>query len=89
MKLFAVEFRRIWKFSAFEFYRKSFGRNSTICASKNEADCREIQMHSGSSLPATFAEKVLGAIPRFVCPKLKRFAVKFRRILEVCAFQVL
>jgi len=39
--------------------------------------------HFGSSLPALFTEKVLGAISRVVHPKTKRFAVKFRRILEV------
>ena len=71
-----------WKFSACEFYRKSSGRNSMICSSKNEAVCREVQTHIGSSLPASFTGKVLGAIPRFVSPKIKRFAVKFRRILE-------
>ena len=31
-----------WNFSACESYRKSCGRNSTICAPKNEAVCREI-----------------------------------------------
>jgi len=78
-----------WKFSACEFYRKSCGRNSTICASKNEAVCCEVQTHFESSLPASFKEKVLGAIPRFVHPKTKLFAVKFRRSLEVFALQAL
>jgi len=78
-----------WKFSACEFYRKSSGGNSTICSSKNEAVCREIQAHFESILPARFTEKVLGAIPRFMCPKMKRFAVKFRRILEVLALRAL
>jgi len=72
-----------WKFSACKFYRKSSGRNSTICASKNKAVCCEVQTYFGSSLPPRFTEKVLGAIPRFVRPKTKLFAVKFRRILEV------
>jgi len=40
-------------------------------------------MHFKSSLPASFTEKVVGAFPRFVRPKTKLFAVKFRRILEV------
>jgi len=57
--------------------------------SKNEVVCCEIQMHFGSSLPASFIEKVQGAIPLFVCPKMKLFAVKFRRILEALAFQAL
>jgi len=76
-----------WKFSTCNFYRKSCGSNFTICASKNEAVCREIQTHSGSSLPASFTEKVVGAIPRFVRPKTKLFAVKFRRISEVLRLQ--
>jgi len=58
-----------WKFSACEFYRKGSGRNSTICAAKNEAVFREIQMHSRSSLPASFKEKVLGAIHDFCVKK--------------------
>jgi len=49
----------------------------------SEAVCREIQTHFGSSPPATVTEKVLGTISRFVRPKVKRFAAKFRRILEV------
>ena len=60
-----------------------------IYVSKNEAVCREVQMHSGSSLTASFTEKVLGAIPRFVRPQTKLFAVKFRRILDVLRLQVL
>jgi len=82
-KLFAVKFRRISKFSACEFYRNSSGRNYTIYVSKNEAVCREVQMHSGSSFPINFTDTVLDVIPRFMCLKTKRFAVKFRRILEV------
>jgi len=78
-----------WKFSACKIYRKSSGRNSTICATKNEAICREIQTHSGRSLPARFTEKVVGAIPPFVRPKTKLFVVKNRRILDVFALQLL
>jgi len=78
-----------WKFSACKFYRKSCGRNFTICATKNEAVCCEVQTHSGSSLPARFTEKVVSAIPRFVRPKTKLFAVKFRCSLEVFALQIL
>ena len=76
-----------WKFSACEFYSKSSGRNSTICASKNEAVCREIETHSGSSLPASFTEKVLGASPRFVRPRTKLFGVTFTRISKVLCLQ--
>jgi len=39
--------------------------------------------------PASFAEKVLGAISRFMCPKTKLFPVKFRRMWEVFGLQVL
>ena len=68
---------------------KSSGRIFSICASKNKAVCCEVQTHFGRSLPASSTKKVLGAIPRFVRPKMKRFAVKFRRNLEVFAFQAL
>jgi len=44
-------------------------------------------MHFESSLPASFAEKVLGAYSRFMRPKTKLFAVKFRRILDVLRLQ--
>jgi len=70
-------------------YIKCSGSIFTIYASKNETVCRGIQTHFGSPLPASFTEKVVGAIPRFVRPKMKRFVVKFRRILEAFAFQAL
>jgi len=63
--------------------KKSSGRIFSIFASKNEGICCEVQTHFGNSLPASFTEKVLGAISRVVRPKTKRFAVEFRRILEV------
>jgi len=75
-----------WEFFFCKLYKQSSGRIFSIYASKNEAVCCEVQTRFGSSLPARFTEKVLGAIPRFMCPKMKRFAVKFRRILEVFAF---
>jgi len=59
----------------------------SIYASKNEAVCREIQTHVRSFRPASFAEKVLGAISRFMCPKTKLFAVNFRRIFEALRLQ--
>jgi len=88
-KLFVVNFRRILKVLCLQVENKSFVRNFTIFASKNEAVCPEIQTHSGSSPPASFTKKVLGPIPRFMCPKMKLFAVNFRRILEVLAMQAL
>jgi len=78
-----------WKFSLCEGYKKSSGRIFPIFASRNEGVCREVQTHFQSSMPARFTEKVMGAIPRFMCPKLKRFAVKFRCILEVFALHAL
>ena len=78
-----------WKFSACKFCRKSSGRNSTICASKNEAVCREIQTHFESFLLASFTEKVVGAIPQYVRPKIKLFAMKCWRLSKVLFLQVL
>jgi len=77
------------KLSPFNLYKKSSGRIFPIYASKNEAVCRGAQTHFESSVPASFTENVLGAIPRFARPKTKLFAVKFRRILEVLCLQVL
>jgi len=74
-----------WEFSACKVYKEISGRTFTIYMSKNEAVVREVQTHFGSSLPASFAEKVMGAFPRFMRPNAKLFPVKFRRILEVFA----
>jgi len=76
------------KFSACKVHRISSGRIFTIYVSKNEAVCRDIQKHFRSSPLARFAEKVLGAYLRFICPKTKVFAVKFRRIPDVSACNV-
>jgi len=62
---------------------------STICVSKNEAVCCEVQTHSGTSLPVSLTEKVVGPIPRFVRSKTKLFVVKFRRIVEALCQEVL
>jgi len=64
-----------------KIYKKNSGHIFPIYASRNEAVCRRVQTHFASSLPASFTDKVLGAIPRFVRPKTKMFAMKFRRIL--------
>jgi len=117
-----VNIRHILKVLYLQGLQKSFGRNSTICVSKNEAVCCEVRTHFGSfrlssfikkssgrifpidasknevvcrgvqtdfksSLPASFTEKVVGAIRQFVRPKMKLFAVKFRRISEVNRLQ--
>ena len=63
-------------------FTESSGRNSTICASKNETVCCEVQTHFGSSPPPRFTEKFLDKFLRFMCPKTKVFAVKFRPILQ-------
>ena len=78
----------VWKFSLCEGYEKSSGRIFPICASKNEVVCCEIQAHFGSSLPASFKEKVVSAIPQFMRPKTKLFAVRFRRMLELSRFKL-
>jgi len=78
-----------WTFSTCKFYKKGSWRNSTICASKNEAVCCEVQTHFGSFRLSSFIKKVLGAFSRFMRPKTKQFAVKFRRILDVLCLQVL
>jgi len=88
-KRFAVKFRRILEVLCLQVLKKRLSRNSTICASKSEAVCREVQTHFGSSLPASFTEKVVGAIPQFMRPKTKLFALKFRRILGVLCLRVL
>jgi len=69
--------------SSDEVYEKNPRYIFRIYASKNEAVCCEVQMHFGSSLPAKFTEKVLGSLPRFMCPKMNLFAADFRRILKV------
>jgi len=76
-----------WKFSACKFQRKSSGRNSTIFVLKNEAVCCEVQTHFRSFRLASFVKRVLGAFLRFMHPKTKLFAVKFRRIFEVLALR--
>ena len=65
-----------WKFTACKFYRKGSGRNSTICESKNEAVCCEVQTHFGSFRLSSFIKNVLGAFSRFMRPKMKLFAVE-------------
>jgi len=78
-----------WKLWLCLVYEESSWRIITIFASKNGAVCREVQSHFESSPLARFTKKFLGAFSRFMCPKTKLFAVKFRRILEVLCLQVL
>ena len=79
----------LWKLSAKKFYRKSFGRNSTISVSINEAVSCEVQTHFGSFRLSSFIKKLLGAFSQFIRPKMKLFAVNFRSILDIFAFQAL
>jgi len=65
-KLSAVKFRHIVDIFALHALYKMFWAHFHDLCVKNEAVCHEIQTHSGSSLLASFTEKVLGAIPRFV-----------------------
>jgi len=78
-----MKFRSILKVHWLQVSHKSSERNSTIYVSKNEAVCCHVQAHFGRSFPASFTEKVLGTIQRFVCSKMKRLAMKLRRILEL------
>jgi len=77
----------IRKFSLYEVYEKISGRNLTIYASRNVAVFREFQTQFGTSPPASFAEKVLDALSRFMHQKTKLFVVKFNRILEFLCVQ--
>jgi len=86
-KLFAVKFRRIFKVLCLQGSQKSYGRIFRTYVSENEAVCSQVQTHFGSYLAASFAEKVLGTYSRFLRPKTKQFAVKFRRISEVFPVQ--
>ena len=78
-KMFWVHF---WDFHFASKKIKTSGRIFSIFASKSEGISSEVQTHFGSSLPASFTEKVIGEISPVMHPKTKRFAVKFRRILE-------
>jgi len=84
-----MKFRCIFWVIRFQRLQKCFVRIFTIFASKNEGISFEFRMYFGSSLPASFIEKLLGAISRFMHPKMKLFAVEFRHILEVLCLQVL
>ena len=88
-KLFALEFRRILEILCLQFCRKGSRRIFMIFASKNEAVCREVLTHFGSSPHSRFTKRFHGAFSRFMRPKAKLFSVKFRGILEVFSMQAL
>ena len=66
-------------------FTKKLWRIFSIFASKNEAVCREVQTDFGSVLRARFIKKFMAHYLEFLHPKMKLFAVEFRRILEVFA----
>jgi len=74
-----------WTFSACKVYNKISWPIFAMYVSKNEAVFREVQTHLGSSWPASFTERILGAITRFMGPNTKLFAMKIRHIMEVFA----
>jgi len=55
--------------------------------SKNGAVCREVELHFGSFLRASFMKKVTGAFSRFLRPIMKLFVVEFRGMFEVLRIQ--
>ena len=68
-KLFAVKLRRILKFSPCKLYKTFLGAFHVFFASKNEAVCREIQTHFGSSPPARFIGPKTQKIRSWFCEK--------------------
>jgi len=72
-----------------KFTEKSSGRNVTIYVSCNEVVFCDVQTHLGSFRLARFTEKVLGAFSRFLHPKTKLFAAKFRHIFDIFALHAL
>jgi len=87
MKLFAVKYRCFFDVFVLYVLYKMFWAQFPDFASKNEAVCCEVQTHSGSFPLASFTEKVLGTISRFVNSETKLFPVKFRRISKVLCLQ--
>jgi len=60
--LFSVKFRRMLEVFGLQVLQKKFWAQFSLYESKNKAVSREIQTHVRSFRPASFAEKVLGAI---------------------------
>ena len=80
MELFPATFRRILDVFSMQALWKIYWRNFTINASQNEAVCREVQTHFGTSPLARFIKKLMGEISRFIRLKTNLFAMKLRRI---------
>jgi len=89
IKLFHAKFRRISEVFTCKVYKEISGCIITIFVFKNEAVCREVQMHFGSSPHSRFPKRFLGAFSQFMRPKTKLFSVKFGGILEVFSMQAL
>jgi len=74
-----------WKSLFARFVKKFWAHFPDFCISKQS--CLPLSSDACFELSASKVYKnVLGAISRVVHPKTKRFAVKFRRILEVLCF---
>ena len=80
MKLFAIAFRCILEIFALWCLRQKFWAHFSIFASKTKTVCCEVQTHFGRSPLARFTTKFLGPFSPCMCPKMKLFSVKFRRI---------
>ena len=81
-KLFAMKFRRILEVLCLQVLQKRFWvQFHDLCEQKWSGT------HFGSFRLSSFIKKIMGAIPRFVRPKMKLFTVMFRYILEVLCLQ--
>jgi len=89
MKLFDVRFRRTLEFLALQcLWRKFWAHFHDICVQKWSCFLRSSDVFWKFS-SCEVHEKVLGALSRFLRPKTKPFAVKFRQILEVFSVKAL
>jgi len=84
---FLLSLDGFWKILPCKVYEKSSGCIFTIFTSKIKVVCWEVQTHFGSSLLQGLQKKVLDKIELYMCPKMKWFAVKCRRILWVFCLQ--
>ena len=73
------------KFSICKFY-EVLAHFQDNCSQKQNC-LVEVQMYFGNLRLVSFIKKIFGAISRFVRPKTKVLAVKFRRILQVLHLQ--
>ena len=81
-KLFEVKFRIFWTLYACKVYRKFWVQFHDLCVQKQSCLLWSSDAFWKFSL-GRFTDKVLGALSRFMCPKMKLFPAKFRLILDV------